>query len=384
MTRRASLMLLLVGALAHGAETQQALDPEVTRLLVEAKSLLGRRRTAEGLEMIEKASKRGGPKCEACLFALADAYLLLGRDKDLADTARRLISLQPTEPSRAAAQNYLGLALSPGAKDNPSVAADAEGAFREALRIAGSRLPQVYFNLGILQLSLGKPDAGRESLETFLELEPQGDQAVRARRLLTETVCAVKTCAPEYFFVTLDGRLMDRDSLKGKVVLIYFWNPRASGVSWNPLSGSYTRTRTPESLVGSPWLVKTFRSLGEQTLTDPFVMVGIMGAPPAESLTPRTEGGALDLVDPGSVRSIERRIAPLEIDWTLSVDRGGYLHGAFGAGNATAVALIDHEGVMVRGVRQPSDADMATVAKAAKAAIARAKDAVSLTQPSEK
>lgn len=307
-------LLALLGAAqampAPETPAAAATDPAAVKL-IEAGQLLEQRRYDEALEAYKKANRLAGGSCAECLLGLARAANQVGAFADAIDSSRQVIALSKDRGVLAQAHNQLGLALlqRSKSKEREDLAA-AEQAFRKVLELSRDGFELARFNLGLTLLQLGRDPEGVAVLEQFVEERPDGVLAARARSLVANPRRAREDLAPEFSFVTLDGRARSLGDYTGKVVLIDFWG------TWCPPC----REALP-----------TLKSLHNRLAgSQPFVLVGVSVGTEKEK--------------------VEEFLAANKIDWPQTVDERGEVSELFGVKSYPTHLLIDPEGrVIYRG-----------------------------------
>ena len=126
---------------------------------------------------------------------------------------------------RARADNQIGLAYATRArradKTSPDLAS-AEEAFRRALA-ADPTLNAPRLHLSKVLIRVGRDKEADAMLDAYLEREPPGPYADQARALRKDHRRATELLLPDFKLVTLDGKTITPESLRGKVVLLDFW-----------------------------------------------------------------------------------------------------------------------------------------------------------------
>lgn len=231
-------------------------DPEVVRAKVE-QILVGARRSLlhedwlRAIPDLQKADKAAKGANAECLELLARAYYKTRAFHDGASAARRLVALNPSPEVRARAHNLLGLNLQENGRAKPEELEQAEGAFRRALELADVEDPAVQLNLAVILLRTGRRDEGLEILRTISVEDAPPPLAARVRDILDNPSCAESDCAPPYRLTTEDGRLLTREDLRGKVVVLlvgYAYCPGCSTEKLHPTMEHLARQMTTEPL----------------------------------------------------------------------------------------------------------------------------------------
>jgi len=221
--------LLLAAALAAPAVAAGAAAPddagEIKAQLDAGQQALGRHDYRGAQEAYKKADRLAGGRSAAALEGLATAYENTGRFDDGIKTARKGVEAASTPALQVKLNNHLGLALYQKFKrdhDQRNLA-EAIATLRKALDLSGGESLTVRYNLGFALLAQARDEEGLAMLRSFLERQPEGAEADRARRLIADPRRAREAFAPDFSVVTLDGRSLSLDDLKGKVVLMDFW-----------------------------------------------------------------------------------------------------------------------------------------------------------------
>ncbi len=199
------------------------LAPLAEKDLHDAIRLLAARRVREARDAFESASEQSGGRCFQCLEGLAASELRLSDYPAAIRAARQAVKVAGSSEESARAHNQLGLALAAQSKNDPKGLADAEAAYRQALRASGGKINAIRFNLAMVQLREGKRAQGLETLRKFLDEEPDGPHAAMARTALRIPDRAGESLAPDFSVTTLSGEKLSLAGLAGKVVLVDFW-----------------------------------------------------------------------------------------------------------------------------------------------------------------
>ena len=256
MTPRHRLRLvpvLLLSLLTPTVSGQTPADPS-QEALDKGRKLVQEGKSAEAVKILRKADKLAGGSCVECHIQLAVAFNQMGSFKEAqksADTALKL-SQKPADQFRA--YHNKGLALYGLAGDNAAKMQPAEDAFRRALELSGGKSNSTRFSLAMTLLRQSRDEEGVALLEQYLEQEPSGKDAARARELIANPVRARKNFVPDFELTTLEGERVSAKALRGKVVLLDFW-----GTWCAPCVSA----------------VPSLRKMSERTAGDPFVLLSI-------------------------------------------------------------------------------------------------------------
>jgi tetratricopeptide (TPR) repeat protein len=193
----------------------------------------------EALRLYRKANGMKGNESDECLLGLARTYGQLGAHKNVIDICDQMLTIGGNNRIYLVnAWNMRGNAYSSMAMTNPKRKdiqrlREAEASFREVLRIAPESA-MAHYNLGLVLIWLGLNEEGLEELRCFVEQEPEGETAARARKFLKYPHRAGDNFAPDFSMVTSDGEFISSEDLQGKVYLLDFW---VSGV--RPVIGRF-------------------------------------------------------------------------------------------------------------------------------------------------
>lgn len=208
----------------------------------------------EAVTAFRKADKLAHGNCAECQLGLARAFNRLGAYKDAEKSAVEALRLSGGDhPLEVRATGEQGFAVFESAKNDADLERAAQ-LFRKALEGSGGKLNTHRFNLGSILLRLHRDQEGVPLLEEYLKQEPQGIYAETARSLIQNPERARKRLIPDFSLVTLDGRYLTAEELKGKVVLMDFW-----GTWCAPCRAS----------------VPSLRGLAKQWEKEPFVLVSV-------------------------------------------------------------------------------------------------------------
>jgi thiol-disulfide isomerase/thioredoxin len=304
--------LLLAAALAASALPAGAAAPDesapVQVQLDAGRQALGRHDYRAALEAYKQADRLAAGHSAAALDGLATAYEMSGRLGDCIKAARRGVEEASTPAMRARLENHLGLALyyKFQSDHDQRELAEAVANLRQALDHSGGQANVVRYNLGSALLAQSRDEEGVAVLRDFLERQPVGAEAERARQLIADPRRAREAFAPDFSVVTLDGQNLSLDDLKGKVVLIDFW------ATWcGPC-----RESTP-----------ALKRLAEKGKQEPFVLFGISA----------DRDGA----------KLRDYLAHEALGWPQYWDQAGNLERLFGVMAFPTFVVLDGEGRIV-------------------------------------
>src|SRR5215831_801239 len=201
------------------------LPPEANAQLQLGMQLASHQRFADAARAYQEANRLAGGKCFSCLEALAAAHIRLNALDDALADGREAMSVAASPAERARADNQIGLAYATRARKADRTSPDlasAEEAFRRALA-ADPTLNAPRLHLSKVLIRLGRDKEADTMLDAYLEREAPGLYAEQARALRKDHRRATELLLPDFRLVTLDGKTITPESLRGKVVLLDFW-----------------------------------------------------------------------------------------------------------------------------------------------------------------
>jgi thiol-disulfide isomerase/thioredoxin len=300
----------VVGIALCIAASAQAQTSEYASEMAKADAALAAGEHEEALKAYKRANSKAKNKSADALHGVAGAHLALGSFKPAVDACKDALEYVGDNNDLAARiHNVRGVALSRLAeKPDDKRLQLAETDLRRALELQ-PRLASVRFNLGLVLLQMERDDEGVAEMREFVKLVPNAAGAAEAKRMFAEPRRARVPFAPEFSVVSLDGRKLSLESLRGKTVLIDFW-----GV-WCPPC----RAATPD-------LVRLAKKFADRQ----FVIVGISSDKSAQIVTDYVAKNAMP--------------------WPQFVDLERTVHRAYGVTVFPTYVIVDHEGI-IRGRR---------------------------------
>jgi tetratricopeptide (TPR) repeat protein len=203
-------------------DTSQAFEAEFER----GRQLLQRREYFDALKAFQRANQLAGGRSAECHLAMARAMHGMKAYQNAVGSAQSAIELaQGDSRLLARAHSVKGLALQSLAEKEPARLPEAETEFRQALAVdPDSLVADLHFNLGFVLMLQGRDAEGIAEMKRELEIRANGTTAERARELIANPRRARENYAPEFSIVSADGASITSESLRGKVVLLDFWD----------------------------------------------------------------------------------------------------------------------------------------------------------------
>ena len=278
--------------------------------MAKADAALEKRAYDEALKSYKRANSKAGNKSADAWYGTARVHLAIGALKAAADACKDGLEHAGDNRELAARFHNLRAVALTQQSDKPTDKRlqQAEADLRRALEL-GPELSTVRYNLGLALLKMERDADGVAEMQEFVNRNPNASAAAEARRMIANPRRARELFAPGFSFVSLDGRRLSLEELRGKTVLLDFWG------TWCPPC----RAATPD-------LIRVAKKFEDRQ----FVILGISSDKSAQVVT--------DYVNKHTM------------SWPQFVDQERTIHRAYAVTAFPTYVIIDHEGI-VRGRR---------------------------------
>lgn len=220
------LVGLLTLALEPAVFAQQAPKPaepkqvdEVQVAMNNGRLMLAQGRIDDAVNEFRRAAKLKDDKCAECFQAIGQVYFQFGRMKDAAVAYRQAADLKPANEAELC--NVLGVALY--LQNEKKTYEEAVVALQRSIEVGKGKIVMAYYNLGFALIKSDKEEQGVAALKTYLQLDPDGNEASQARAVVANTKMVDARVAPTFAFKSNTGQELSLEKLSGKIVLIEFW-----------------------------------------------------------------------------------------------------------------------------------------------------------------
>jgi len=222
--RRNSVIAILFSSatLAVGQAQQQsganisALGPDYQQ----GKADLDAGKYEAALKAFKKANKQQNDACAPCLLEMSFVMARLGDTKGALNSADKALASAQTDELRAEAHAMRGDVLL--GQNDEKKRSEAESEYRSAVHL-NPQAPEHHLKLALALLKEVKDTEGKDELNQYVQLAPNGKYAAYARTLLANPRRAREDYAPEFSFTTLRGDTITLNALAGKFVVLDFW-----------------------------------------------------------------------------------------------------------------------------------------------------------------
>lgn len=217
------LTISLISAGFAGSQVQEqsgtndaALGPDYQQ----GKSALEAGKYEDALKAFKKANKLLHDACSPCLVQIAYTQVRTGDIRGGLSSVEKAIALAKTNEQRGDAHSMRGDILL--AETDEKKRAEAEAEYRTAIQ-QDAHEPSHHLKLGIALLKEVKDTEGKDELNEYLRLAPNGRYAGYARTLLQNPRRAREEYAPDFSVTTLRGETVSLKNLSGKFIVLDFW-----------------------------------------------------------------------------------------------------------------------------------------------------------------
>jgi tetratricopeptide (TPR) repeat protein len=226
--------------------------------LEKARQLLQRHDYFNALKAFQRANQIAGGTSPEAFLGMAQAMQGMKLYKNALDACQSAIDL--------AQENPLLLARSHKLKGQVFAAMgelrDAEAEFRAALAAdPDSRVADLHYELGTVLIASHRDAEAIEELKKEIESRPNGTTADEARALISNPRRASEKYAPAFSFVSTDGKQISLETLRGRIVLLDFWE-LVRAMRAGPALGPEAAERSCERSVQPDWYQRRSRRRG--------------------------------------------------------------------------------------------------------------------------
>lgn len=207
--------------LAQEAPKSPAPQPvdEVQLALNNGRLLAAQGRIDEAINEFRRAAKLKEDKCAECFQMIGGLNFQFSRFKEAAVAYRQAADLKPA--NEAELYNVLGVVLY--LQNEKKSYEEAVEALQRSIQLSKGKLQMAYYNLGFALIKSGKEEEGVGALKTYLQLDPNGNEASQARAVIANTKMVDARVAPAFAFKSNTGEDLSLEKLRGKIVLLEFW-----------------------------------------------------------------------------------------------------------------------------------------------------------------
>lgn len=208
-------------ALAQEAPVSPAPKPvdEAQLALNNGRLMAAQGRIDDAINEFRRAAKLKDDKCAECFQMIGALCFQFSRFKDAAVAYRQAAELKPA--NEAELYNVLGVVLY--LQNEKKSYEEAVEALQHSIQISKGKIVMAYYNLGFALIKSGKEEEGVGTLKTYLQLDPNGNEASQARAVVANTKMVDALVAPAFAFKSNSGEDLSLEKLRGKIVLLEFW-----------------------------------------------------------------------------------------------------------------------------------------------------------------
>ncbi len=219
----ASLTCALIGPLALAQEVfrNPALEPQddFQKAFTHARMLLRQGRAEDAINEFRQAAKLKNDQCAECFTFIGQIYLQAQKFKEAAAAFRQAADLKPD--NQAEMYNALGVALY--LQGDKKAIEESVAALKRSIELSGGKVSKAYYNLGYALIKSGKTEEGVAALKSYLEAEPDANDALQVRAIIANPKMAGENYALPFKVKSSEGQELSLEKFKGKVVLLDFW-----------------------------------------------------------------------------------------------------------------------------------------------------------------
>jgi tetratricopeptide (TPR) repeat protein len=217
----AACHFVLSGAAAQDVFKNPAMEPEdeSQKAFTHARVLLRQGRPEEAIDEFRRAAKLRNDQCADCFSFIGQINLQMQKFKEAAAAFRQAAGLK--SPKQAEFYNALGVALY--LQDDKQVLDEAIAALRRSIELSGGKVVKAYYNLGYTLIKAGKTDDGIAALKSYLEADPDANDAAQVQAIIANPKIAGEHLAIPFKVTSSAGDELSLEKFKGKVVLLDFW-----------------------------------------------------------------------------------------------------------------------------------------------------------------
>jgi tetratricopeptide (TPR) repeat protein len=196
--------------------SEAALGPDYQQ----GKSALAAQKYEEALKAFKKANKLQNDACSPCLTQMAYALARMGDTKAALNSTEKALATAKTSEQRADAHAMKGDILL--GENDEKKRAEAETEYRAAVK-ENTQDPGNHLKLAVALLKEVKDTEGKDELNEYLRLAPNGKYAGYAHVLTQNPRRAREEYAPEFSVTTIRGETVSLNGLAGQFVVLDFW-----------------------------------------------------------------------------------------------------------------------------------------------------------------
>jgi tetratricopeptide (TPR) repeat protein len=218
-----AVLTFIIGPLVPAQEVPKTPAPkpvdEAQLALNNGRLLAAQGRIDEAVNEFRRAAKLKDDKCAECFQMIGALNFQFSRFKEAAVAYRQAADLKPANEAELC--NVLGVVLY--LQNEKKSYEEAVEALQRSIQLSKGKVPMAYYNLGFALIKSGKEEEGVGALKTYLQLDPNGNEASQARAVVANTKMVDARVAPTFAFKSNTGEDLSLEKLRGKIVLLEFW-----------------------------------------------------------------------------------------------------------------------------------------------------------------